>query len=339
MKKKRNSSTASLFWVVIILLTILGLIVSTMNINPTLFPEEDSSHSTSEHTHSTNVPAEPEVKVEPDTATKLDPTIPSDTTSVSESLTPTETENSTHSEDQTETDPTLDTEVTDESESTVIPGEEQNPTGTIYLTFDDGPSQKITAQILDVLKENNIKATFFIIDYQVGSLSEELVIRAFNEGHTIGLHGTSHTYSKIYSSLEALIENFETLQEKVYNSTGYLSNIIRFPGGSSNTVSKNYCEGIMTNAVEYFDTTDFVYFDWNVDSQDASGTSTADGVFKNVTSAIKPGRNNIVLMHDSESKSHTLNSLQSIIDWALSEGYEFKAITEETTQVTHRIAN
>lgn len=325
MKQKRNSSTATLFWATIILLTILGLILSILGVNPTLFPEEDPSHSTSAPPISTDVLADSETQVNPETSQSQETTSPSENPSVSETLEPTESE--------TEFDPK------DEIETPVIPEEVTKVTGTIYLTFDDGPSLNITPQILDVLKENNIKATFFIVDYQVGSEREALIVRAFNEGHTIGLHGTSHTYSKIYSSLEALIENFETLQEKVYNSTGYQSNIIRFPGGSSNTVSKNYCEGIMTNAVEYFSSTDFVYFDWNVDSQDAGGTTTPDGVFENVTSSIKPSRNNIVLMHDSGSKSHTLEALQSIIDWAISEGYEFKSITEETPQITHRIAN
>lgn len=325
MKQKRNSSTATLFWATIILLTILGLILSILGVNPTLFPEEDPSHSTSAPPISTDVLADSETQVNPETSQSQETTTPSENPSVSETLEPTESE--------TEFDPK------DETETTVIPEEVTKVTGTIYLTFDDGPSLNITPQILDVLKENNIKATFFIVDYQVGSEREALIVRAFNEGHTIGLHGTSHTYSKIYSSLEALIENFETLQEKVYNSTGYQSNIIRFPGGSSNTVSKNYCEGIMTNAVEYFSSTDFVYFDWNVDSQDAGGTTTPDGVFENVTSSIKPSRNNIVLMHDSGSKSHTLEALQTIIDWAISEGYEFKSITEETPQITHRIAN
>ncbi len=325
MKQKRNSSAAPLFWAIIILLTILGLILTILGVNPTTFPEEDSSHSTSAPHLSTDVLADLETTVKPETTLNPGPMIPSDSPSVSEIIEPTESE--------TEPAPK------DESETTVIPEEIPKSTGTIYLTFDDGPSLKITPQILDILKENNIKATFFIVDYQVGSEREQLVIRAFNEGHTIGLHGSSHTYSKIYSSLEALIENFETLQEKVYNSTGYHSNIIRFPGGSSNTVSKHYCEGIMTEAVEYFSSNDFVYFDWNVDSQDAGGTTTAGGVFENVTSSIIPGRNNIVLMHDTGSKSHTLEALQSIIDWAIAEGYEFKAITEETPQVTHRIAN
>ena len=325
MKQKRNSSTATLFWATIILLTILGLILSILGVNPTIFPEEDSSHSTSAPPLSTDVLADSETQVESETSQPQETTSPSETPSVSETLEPTESE--------TEIDPK------DETETTVIPEEVPQVTGTIYLTFDDGPSLNITPQILDVLKGNNIKATFFVVDYQVGSEREALIVRAFNEGHTIGLHGTSHTYSKIYSSLEALIENFETLQEKVYSSTGYQSNIIRFPGGSSNTVSKNYCEGIITKAVEYFSSTDFVYFDWNVDSQDAGGTTNPDGVFENVTSSIKPGRNNIVLMHDSGSKSHTLEALQAIIDWAISEGYEFKAITEETPQITHRIAN
>lgn len=325
MKQKRNSSAATFFWAIIILLTILGLILTILGVNPTTFPEEDSSHSTSVPPTSTDVLTDSETTVEPETSQIPETTIPSEPPSVSETLEPTESE--------TEFDPE------DETETTVIPEEVPKVTGTIYLTFDDGPSLKITPQILDVLKENNIKATFFVVDYQAGSEREALIVRAFNEGHTIGLHGTSHTYSKIYSSLEALIENFETLQEKVYSSTGYYSNIIRFPGGSSNTVSKNYCQGIMTKAVEYFSSTDFVYFDWNVDSQDAGGTTTADGVFENVTSSIKPGRNNIVLMHDSGSKSHTLEALQSIIDWAISEGYEFKAITEETPQITHKIAN
>lgn len=324
MKQKRKSSIATLLGATIILLTILGLILSILDVNPTLFPE-DSSYSTSTLPTGTDALANSETQVDSDTSQTQDTTVPSKKPSVSETL--------EHIKSETEFDPK------DETETTVIPEEIPKVTGTIYLTFDDGPSLNVTPQILDVLKENNIKATFFIVDYQIGSEREALIVRAFNEGHTIGLHGTSHTYSKIYSSLEALIENFETLQEKVYNSTGYHSNIIRFPGGSSNTVSKSYCEGVMTKAVEYFSSTDFVYFDWNVDSQDAGGTTTPDGVFENVKSSIKPGRNNIVLMHDSESKSHTLEALQSIINWAISEGYEFKAITEETPQITHRVAN
>lgn len=240
----------------------------------------------------------------------------------------------------------LETIQSSETPETTVPSESETqtelpmePIGTVYLTFDDGPSTQITSQILDILKEKNVKATFFIIDYPFDSEKEAIVIREFEEGHTIALHGTSHDYSKIYTSLEALIENFTTLQEKVKTSTGYTATIIRFPGGSSNTVSKKYCAGIMTEAVEYFSNSEFVYFDWNVDSRDAGGAKSSEEVFENVTSSLKPGRNNIVLMHDSTGKQYTLDALEAIIDFCISEGYEFKAITDETPQVTHNVSN
>lgn len=240
----------------------------------------------------------------------------------------------------------LETIQSSETPETTVPSESETktelpmePIGTVYLTFDDGPSTQITSQILDILKEKNVKATFFIIDYPFDSEKEAIVIREFEEGHTIALHGTSHDYSKIYTSLEALIENFTTLQEKVKTSTGYTATIIRFPGGSSNTISKKYCAGIMTEAVEYFSNSEFVYFDWNVDSRDAGGAKSSEEVFENVTSSLKPGRNNIVLMHDSTGKQYTLDALEAIIDFCISEGYEFKAITDETPQVTHNVSN
>lgn len=339
MKQKRNSGIGTLFWATIIMLTILGLILTFFDISPKTFPEEDPSYEESSSLPSTDVPVISENAESAEPTLTPDVTIHTESPSVSDTQETDKSDIEAETEAETEIETEPEVETTDAPKQDVIPEDVPKVTGTIYLTFDDGPSQKITPQILDILKENNIKATFFIVDYQIGSEREDLVIRAFNEGHTIGLHGTSHTYSKIYSSLEALIDNFETLQEKVYNSTGYHSNIIRFPGGSSNTVSKHYCQGVMTDAVEYFSSTDFLYFDWNVDSQDAGGATTAKEVFENVTSAIKPGRNNIVLMHDSGSKSHTLAALQSIIDWAFSEGYEFKPITEETPQVIHKIAN
>lgn len=252
---------------------------------------------------------------------------------ISETIQSTEaTENTVPSESEPP-----ETTVPSETESqTEIPVE---PIGTVYLTFDDGPSTQITNQILDILKEKNVKATFFIIDYPLDSEKEKIVIREFEEGHTVALHGTSHDYSKIYTSLDALIENFTTLQEKVKTSTGYTATVIRFPGGSSNTVSKKYCTGIMTEAVEYFSNSEFVYFDWNVDSRDAGGAKSSEEVFENVTSGLKPGRNNIVLMHDSTGKQYTLDALEAIIDFCISEGYEFKAITDETPQVTHNVSN
>lgn len=209
--------------------------------------------------------------------------------------------------------------------------------GTICLTFDDGPSVEITNQILDILQEKNVKATFFILDYDDEKLN--IINREIEDGHTVGLHGYSHDYSIIYSSLDSTTSNFVTLQEKLYADTGYYSNFIRFPGGSSNTVSKNYCTGIMTEATQAVTEMGFVYFDWNVDSQDAGGAQSAEEVYNNVTSTLVEGRTNVVLMHDASNKIYTLEALSSIIDYGLEHGFEFKAISLDTKVVHHNVNN
>lgn len=209
--------------------------------------------------------------------------------------------------------------------------------GQVALTFDDGPSLNITPQILDVLAQNNVHATFFILGY--GYDKEQLVLREFAEGHTIGYHGKSHQYKDIYTSLDALMKNFTSLEEDVINLTGYSSKLVRFPGGSSNTVSINYCEGIMSAAVTEVATAGYTYFDWNVDSGDAGRADTADEVYQNVISGIRAGHFNVVLMHDSASKQHTLDALQHIIDYCLENDYELVALDSHSPQITHKIAN
>lgn len=235
-----------------------------------------------------------------------------------------------------ETHPQIDQTDSNEEIPVVVP---ENHGGTIYLTFDDGPSAEITPYILDILAAKGVHATFFIVGYEPDSVREELVMRIYDEGHSIGLHGQSHTYSKIYTSIEALEANFLTLQDSIYNTIGIRPTIIRFPGGSSNTVSKHYCKGIMTEAQTYFPAQGFTFYDWNVDSQDAGGVDTAAGVFENVTSGLRPGRRNIILMHDSASKLHTLEALEAIIDYGFENGYEFKVITPETESMAHQVAN
>lgn len=210
--------------------------------------------------------------------------------------------------------------------------------GTIYLTFDDGPSFDITPRILNILKENNIKATFFVVGY--GKDKEELIKREYTEGHSIGIHGFSHEYAEIYTDLDTLMENFNKLRKMVEETTGgYQSKIIRFPGGTSNTVNKQYCEGIMTEAVAKVEEEGYVYFDWNVDSSDAGGAKTPEEVYKNVISEIQPGRNNIILMHDFAGNDKTLSVLQDIIDYCKKENYRFDVITQETKPIQHKVSN
>lgn len=346
MKATRNRSISKIFWTSLVLLLILGIILKLLGLGPITFPEEDSSSSSSTASAETSSPNENpsinhgsfDITFEEEVKTEDSFINEHENTQETNQETSIETEVN-QEENETESIPETKDEIPSISEIESTPSENITPIGTIYLTFDDGPSLECTPQILDILKNNNITATFFILDYKHESEKENLIVRAFEEGHTIALHGTSHTYSEIYSSLEDLIENFETLQEKVYQTLGYRPKFIRFPGGSSNTVSKHYCTGIMTEAVQYFSSSEFVYFDWNVDSQDAGGAYSAGEIFNNVTSSIKPGRNNVVLMHDSKNKTYTVEALQQIIDWAFKQGYEFKSITEDTPQVTHRIAN
>ena len=208
--------------------------------------------------------------------------------------------------------------------------------GVIYLTFDDGPSTNITPKILDILKERNVKATFFILNY--GSSGEELVQREYNEGHTVAIHGYSHEYSEIYQSEEAYMQNITKLQEKILASTGYNATITRFPGGSSNTVS-DYNPGIMTRLTELVVNSGYRYFDWNISSGDAGGARTGEDMYNNVVSRLDQDRANVVLMHDFGSNAKVLDALPMIIDYGLENGYTFSNITENTPMVTHHVNN
>ncbi len=209
-------------------------------------------------------------------------------------------------------------------------------TGVICLTFDDGPSS-ITPEVLDVLKENNIKATFFIVDYS--EKSKSTIQRIIDEGHTLAIHGMSHDYAKIYSSAEAVTDNFTSLQEKIKKDFNYDAKYVRFPGGSSNTISRNYCEGVMTEAVKKVQEEGLEYYDWNVDVDDAGSARTPSEIYNNFVCGILPGVENIVLMHDGEGHMPTAEALQQIINYAKENGYVFTAISENTIPAKHSVNN
>ena len=207
---------------------------------------------------------------------------------------------------------------------------------TIYLTFDDGPSY-LTEGILDILKEENVPATFFVTTRQIDKYSN-LIIRMREENHTIGLHTSSHVYSYVYSSLENYFNDLNIVRTKVFDITGIKSRIIRLPGGSSNTVSKKYSPGIVTQITNKLTENDFYYYDWNIDSQDASGTLSKESIYQNVVNKIHSGTN-IVLMHDSSSKATTAEALRDIIKYAKANGYTFAKITKGTPAIHHHINN
>ena len=208
----------------------------------------------------------------------------------------------------------------------------------VYLTFDDGPSDNVTPRVLDTLKAYNVKATFFINNY--GESGRALVKRIINEGHTLALHGWSHDYAAIYKSDEAAVENMYSLHDKILRDFGYDARIIRFPGGSSNTVSAYYNDGIMSRICPRLESEGFTYFDWNVSSGDAAGGIASSGdIYYNVTSTLFRGGNNVVLMHDSGAKTTTADALPGIIEYCLGNGYALLPITENTPPVHHGIAN
>lgn len=208
----------------------------------------------------------------------------------------------------------------------------------VYLTFDDGPSDRVTPRVLDTLKEYNVHATFFIVNY--GESGKALIRRMIDEGHTVAIHGYSHDYAAIYKSDEAFMQNIYRLRDRLRSDFGYEAAIIRFPGGSSNTVSRQYSVGIMSRLAQRVQAEGFTYFDWNVSSGDAAGTPASSGqIYNNVTSALRHDRSNVVLMHDAGAKGTTADALPDIIRYCLANGYSIQPITPATKPVHHGIAN
>ena len=203
----------------------------------------------------------------------------------------------------------------------------------IYLTFDDGPSI-YTEDILNTLDKYNVKATFFVTCS--GSL-DKYAKKIIEKGHTLGLHTCTHRYNIVYSSEENYFNDLNSISAKVEELTGYKSKYIRFPGGSSNTISR-FNKGIMTRLTQKVTEDGYKYYDWNIDSEDAAGADK-EGVYNNVISALKNHNysTNMVLMHDI--KVSTKDALDSIIKDALDMGYTFSNINDYTNEVHHRINN
>lgn len=212
-----------------------------------------------------------------------------------------------------------------------------NSIGTVCLTFDDGPSGNLTPKVLDILKEKNIKASFFVLNYSDDKI--DIVKREISEGHTLGLHGYLHEYNQIYQSLDVAYQNVIKIQDRVRDTTGYTSKLIRFPGGSSNTVSEKYKKGLMTELTQKVIQEGYRYFDWNVSGEDAGAAKNSEDVYNYTINGLKPGRTNVVLLHDFSSNQKMLDVLPKIIDDATAQGYEFEPITEQTEAVIHNIKN
>ena len=200
-----------------------------------------------------------------------------------------------------------------------------------YLTFDDGPSNN-TLKILDILKRYNVKATFFVI----GTGKLEYTKRMVAEGHTVALHSNTHTYSSIYKSTSAYYSDLQAISDKVEKACGVRSNIVRFPGGTSNTTSRSYCSGIMTKLSKELPEKGYYYFDWNIDSGDASGNNVAvSKIMSNIRSYGTSRKNAVVLMHDTGAKGTTVDALPQSIEYYMSAGYYFAPLSSSSEPIRH----
>ncbi len=205
----------------------------------------------------------------------------------------------------------------------------------IYLTFDDGPSSN-TDKILDVLKEYDVKATFFVV-----GKTDEQSIRAYQriveEGHTLAMHSYSHKYNEIYESKDNFMEDLEMLQEHLYQITGIWPRFYRFPGGSSNTVSSTDMQELAACLKE----NGITYFDWNIASGDAiSGQLATDSIVNNCLGSIDNFNECMILMHDAVGKNTTIEALPEIISQVMERGDAvFLPITDETVPIQHITVN
>lgn len=190
-----------------------------------------------------------------------------------------------------------------------------------YLTFDDGPSKTVTPLILDLLKQENIKATFFVLGARA-ELNPEILKREYREGHFIGNHGYSHIYGNIYATPEAVLEEYNKARETVKNilGTDYEGHLFRFPGGSTGGKYKQ----IKQDAKAILDANNIAYIDWNALSSDAAGAKTKEAIIENTKQTVGSKNSVVILMHDAGDKILTYEALPEVISYLREQGYSFK---------------
>ena len=204
----------------------------------------------------------------------------------------------------------------------------------VYLTFDDGPS-RYTARLLDILDKYGVKATFFVTN-QFPSYTH-MIGETHRRGHTIALHTYKHRYEVLYQNETAYYNDLEAIKNIVVNQTGIVPTIVRFPGGTSNTVSRKYCKGIMSSLVNSISYHGFLYCDWNVSSGDAGGAKTVSAISNNVINGIKKKNVSVVLQHDITSAS--VEAVEQILFWGIQNGYTFLPMSETTPMVHFKPLN
>lgn len=194
----------------------------------------------------------------------------------------------------------------------------------VYLTFDNGPSEN-TSEILDILAEYGVKATFFVTGNE-DEEAQELYKRIAEEGHTLGMHSFCNKYSLLYQSEEAFESDYYELHDYLYKLTGVDSVFYRFPGGSSNQISNIS----MANFIHFLNEQGVTYFDWNISSGDTVASYTPEEIVTNVTTEVEKYKTSVVLLHDSGDASTTAEALRPLIEQLQTMGAEILPIDEDT---------
>lgn len=213
------------------------------------------------------------------------------------------------------------------------PEKQISPNKTIFLTFDDGPSAR-TGEVLDILKQKNVKATFFVVG-NTSAAGKDYMKRIVEEGHTIAPHTFTHNFKSIYSSVEAYLNDFNKIYTLIYETTGVKPTIFRFAGGSKNSFNKNnYIEIIAEMTRRGFD-----YYDWNLSTGDAAKKSLtpAERCLSNVLNYSAKYNNAVVLMHDAQPKTTTVQALPALIDGLRNQGFSFQKLSNEIYPVPHSL--
>ena len=195
-------------------------------------------------------------------------------------------------------------------------------TKRVFLTFDDGPSQTVTPQVLDTLKSENIKATFFLLGSRV-ELEPDIVKREYEEGHYLASHGYSHVYSQIYASPQSVLDEYNKCISAIRNAIGqpeYNPHLFRYPGG--------YWGGkyasVKKEALQLLEQNDILHIDWNALTSDAAGAKTTEEFISELDKTVPKHNSVVVLMHDAGNKTATANALPTIIKYFRDQGFEFE---------------
>lgn len=192
----------------------------------------------------------------------------------------------------------------------------------VFLTFDDGPSKTVTPLILDFLKQENIRATFFVLGSRV-EFYPQIIKRAYDEGHFIANHGYSHVYNSIYSSPQAVLDEYNTTENAIKNALQmpeYKSNVFRFPGGFPGGKYR-YIKQDAANLLEQEGVT---YLDWNALSGDSEGIKTKEELMQKTIETMGNKNSVVILMHDAGDKILTYEMLLELIPYLRENGYEFQ---------------